>query len=49
MLLYRYIKSGKRSRTPEGLIATTELLRAGLLLQTRDITSGVTPFDIITF
>ena len=32
MLLYRYIKSGKLSRTPDGLIDTTELLRAGLLL-----------------
>jgi Helix-turn-helix domain len=30
--LYRYIKAGKLSRTPEGLIDTAELLRAGLLL-----------------
>ena len=30
--LYRYIKSGKPSRTPEGLIDTAELLRAGLML-----------------
>jgi len=40
MLLYRYIKSGKLSRTPDGLIDTAELLRAGLLLQTRDVTTG---------
>src|SRR2546425_11659078 len=30
--LYRYIKAGKVSRTPEGLIDTAELLRAGLML-----------------
>ena len=30
--LYRYIKAGKLSRTPEGLIDTAELLRAGLML-----------------
>jgi hypothetical protein len=30
--LYRYIKAGKLSRTPEGLIDTVELLRAGLML-----------------
>ena len=48
MLLYRYIKSGKLSRTPEGLIDTAELLRAGLLLQTSDVTIGVTPLQDVT-
>jgi hypothetical protein len=38
MLLYRYIKVGKLSRTPDGLIDTAELLRAGLLLQSSDVT-----------
>jgi hypothetical protein len=31
--LYRYIKAGKLSRPPEGLIDTAELLRAGLMRQ----------------
>jgi hypothetical protein len=48
MLLYRYIKSGKLSRTPEGLLDTAELLRAGLLLQTSDVTTGVTPLHDVT-
>jgi hypothetical protein len=48
MLLYRYIKSGKLSRTPEGLLDTAELLRAGLLLQTSDVTIGVTPLQAVT-
>jgi len=48
MLLYRYIKSGKLSRTPEGLIDTTELLRAGLMLQTSDVTIGVAPLHDVT-
>ena len=48
MLLYRYIKSGKLSRTPEGLIDTAELLRAGLLLQYRDKESDVTPLHDVT-
>src|SRR5262245_33855482 len=48
MLLYRYIKSGKLSRTPEGLIDTAELLRAGLLLHTSDVTSPVTPLHEVT-
>jgi AcrR family transcriptional regulator len=48
MLLYRYIKNGKLSRTPEGLIDTAELLRAGLLLQTSDVTSDVTPLHDVT-
>jgi hypothetical protein len=39
MLLYRYIKSGKLSRTPDGLIDTADLLRAGLMLQTGDTAS----------
>ena len=30
--LYRYIRSGKLSRTPDGQLDTAELLRAGLLL-----------------
>src|SRR5215831_5227338 len=48
MLLYRYIKAGKLSRTPGGLIDTAELLRAGLLLQTSDVTSPVTPLHDVT-
>src|SRR5215831_11915403 len=48
MLLYRYIKSGKLSRTPEGLIDTAELLRAGLLLHTSDVTAPVTPLHDVT-
>jgi hypothetical protein len=48
MLLYRYIKSGKLSRAPEGLIDTTELLRAGLMLQTSDVTIGVAPLHDVT-
>jgi hypothetical protein len=48
MLLYRYIKAGKLSRTPEGLIDTAELLRAGLLLHTSDVTIGVTPLHDVT-
>src|SRR4029453_17273719 len=48
MLLYRYIKSGKLSRTPEGLIDTAELLRAGLMLHTRDVTIPVTPLHDVT-
>ena len=45
MLLYRYIKSGKLSRTPEGLIDTAELLRAGLRLHHRDGESDTQPFS----
>jgi AcrR family transcriptional regulator len=48
MLLYRYMKSGKLSRTPEGLLDTAELLRAGLVLQHSDVTSGVTPLHEVT-
>ena len=48
MLLYRYIKSGKLSRTPEGLIDTLELLRAGLMLQTSDVTIPVTALHDVT-
>jgi hypothetical protein len=48
MLLYRYIKAGKLSRTPEGLIDTAELLRAGLLLQTSDVTIPVTTLHDVT-
>src|ERR1043166_3468335 len=48
MLLYRYIKAGKLSRTPEGLIDTAELLRAGLLLHTSDVTSPVTLLHDVT-
>src|SRR3954451_21169265 len=38
MLLYRYVKTGKLSRTPDGLLDTTELLRVGLSLQSSDVT-----------
>ena len=47
-LLYRYIKSDKLSRTPEGLIDTVELLRAGLRLQTSDVTIPVAPLHDVT-
>ena len=43
MLPYRYIKSGKLNRAPDGLLDTAELLRAGMMLQTSDVTTGVTP------
>ena len=48
MLLYRYIKAGKLSRTPDGLIDTAELLRAGLMLQTSDVTTPVTILHDVT-
>jgi hypothetical protein len=48
MLLYRYIKSGKLSRTPEGLIDTAERLRAGLMFQTSDVTIPVTLLHDVT-
>jgi hypothetical protein len=48
MLLYRYIKAGKLSRTPDGLIDTAELLRAGLMLQTSDVTTPVTMLHDVT-
>jgi len=48
MLLYRYIKAGKLSRTPDGLIDTAELLRAGLVLQTSDVTTPVTMLHDVT-
>jgi hypothetical protein len=48
MLLYRYIKAGRLSRTPDGLIDTAELLRAGLVLQTSDVTTPVTPLHDVT-
>jgi hypothetical protein len=48
ILLYRYIKAGKLSRTPDGLIDTAELLRAGLMLQTSDVTTPVTMLHDVT-
>jgi len=48
MLLYRYIKSGKLSRTSDGLLDTAELLRAGLMLQQRDVMSDVTTLHDVT-
>jgi hypothetical protein len=48
MLLYRYIKAGKLSRMPDGLIDTAELLRAGLTLQTSDVTIPVTTLHDVT-
>jgi hypothetical protein len=48
MLLYRYIKAGKLSRTPDGMIDTAELLRAGLALQYRDRESDVTMLHDVT-
>src|SRR4030095_219241 len=39
--LYRYIKAGKLSRTPEGLLDTAELLRAGLMLHVPSVSSAV--------
>lgn len=48
MLLYRYIKTGKLSRTSDGFLDTAELLRAGLLLQSSDVTIPVTPLHDVT-
>jgi helix-turn-helix protein len=39
--LYRYIRSGKLSRTPDGLLDTAELLRAGLMLHVPSVPSPV--------
>jgi hypothetical protein len=39
--LYRYLKAGRISRTPDGFLDTAELLRAGLMLQLRDETVPV--------
>jgi hypothetical protein len=39
--LYRYIRSGKLSRTPDGLLDTAELLRAGLMLHVPSVSSSV--------
>ena len=39
--LYRYFKAGRISRTPEGLLDTAELLRAGLMLRLSDETEPV--------
>src|SRR5262245_40450779 len=39
--LYRYIRAGKLSRTPDGLLDTAELLRAGLMLHVPSVSSGV--------
>jgi hypothetical protein len=36
--LYRYLKAGRISRTPEGFLDTAELLRAGLILHLPDAT-----------
>ena len=47
-LLYRYIKAGKLSRTPDGLIDTAELLRVGLVLQTSNVTTPVTMLHDVT-
>ena len=48
ILLYRYIKAGKLSRTPDGPLDTAELLRAGLLLQQSDVTTSGTMLDDVT-
>src|SRR5712691_3212458 len=40
--LHRYIKAGKLSRTPDGLIDTAELLRIGLVLQPATVQQPVT-------
>ena len=40
--LHRYIKAGKLSRTPDGLIDTTELLRIGLVLHSDTLQQPVT-------
>src|SRR5215510_1216537 len=48
MLLYRYIKAGKLSRTPDGMIDTTELLRAGLPLLHPGTDSDTLPVHDVT-
>ena len=40
--LHRYIKAGKLSRTPDGLIDTAELLRIGLVLHPDTLQQPVT-------
>jgi len=39
--LYRYLKAGRISRTPEGFLDTAELLRVGLMLRLADETPTV--------
>src|SRR5436190_24081407 len=39
--LYRYLRSGKLSRTPDGPLDTAELLRAGLSLHVPSVPSSV--------
>src|SRR6516225_6699432 len=39
--LYRYLRSGKLSRTPDGLLDTAELLRAGFPLRVPPVSSSV--------
>ena len=39
--LYRYLKAGRISRTPDGFLDTAELLRAGLMLRLPDETPSV--------
>ena len=56
--LHRYIKAGKLSRTPDGLIDTAELLRIGMVLHPdtvyqpvtvqQDVTPPVSPADTAT-
>jgi DNA-binding transcriptional MerR regulator len=46
--LHRYIKAGKLSRTPEGLIDTAELLRIGMVLHPDTVYQPVTVQQDVT-
>lgn len=46
--LHRYIKAGKLSRTPEGLIDTAELLRLGMVLHPDTVYQPVTVQQEVT-
>ena len=46
--LHRYIKAGKLSRTPDGLIDTAELLRLGMVLHPDTLYQGVTVQQEVT-
>ena len=46
--LHRYIKAGKLSRTPDGLIDTSELLRLGMVLHPDTVYHPVTMQQEVT-
>lgn len=46
--LHRYIKAGKLSRTPDGMIDTAELLRLGMVLRPATVSQPVTVQQEVT-